>query len=291
MLFSMMLSPRTTQIGSSAREIFRQAKGFGDAAFAFLIGVIDVLQPEVAAIAQQAQEIAGILAAGDQQDFLDPRVHQSLDGVIHHGLVVDRKQMLIGDAGQRIEPAAGSACKDDTFHLSLYFPGLARCGVSDAGALENGWEQVESWYWTGGYQGSAGQSESGESIFHANRGDAALFCGVNPLACNEMWNVVYIGCRARSELALQMEKLSLTMAFRFHYWGDARSGGFAAVGKSAIPAGRSEKMDVPARVTEGAPWCGRYSSRESRQPREVLRAQDNRVKTSGRWWQPESIPE
>jgi hypothetical protein len=35
-----------------------------------------------------------------------PRVHESLDGVIHHRLVVDEKQVLIRDFRQWFEPAA-----------------------------------------------------------------------------------------------------------------------------------------------------------------------------------------
>ncbi len=53
-------------------EIFRQAQRFGDSAFAFLVGVIQMLQAEIASIAEQAQKISGIFAAGYQQNLFMP---------------------------------------------------------------------------------------------------------------------------------------------------------------------------------------------------------------------------
>ena len=102
-------------------EMFGQRQRVGDAALAFLVGVVDVRQAELFAIRQQAQKIAGILAAGDDQNIADARIHQRLDRVVDHRLVVDRQQMFVGDLGQREQPAACSSGQDDTFHkLSSY---------------------------------------------------------------------------------------------------------------------------------------------------------------------------
>ena len=54
-------------------EMFGQRQGVGDAAFAFLIGIIQMLQPEFPPVGEQPQEIAGIPAAGHHQDFLESR--------------------------------------------------------------------------------------------------------------------------------------------------------------------------------------------------------------------------
>ena len=93
-----------------------QRQRVGDAAFAFLIRVVDVLQAELFAVGQQPQKIARIAAAGDDHDVLDPRVHQRLDRVIDHRLVVNRQQMLVGDFGERKQAAAGAAGENDAFH-------------------------------------------------------------------------------------------------------------------------------------------------------------------------------
>ena len=103
-------------------EMFGQRQSVGDAAFAFLVGVVDVLQAELLAVGQQAQEIAGIPAAGDDQDVLDAGVHQRLDRVVDHRPVVDRQQMLVGDLGEREQAASRSSGQDDTFHRPLSYP-------------------------------------------------------------------------------------------------------------------------------------------------------------------------
>ena len=102
-------------------EVLGQRQGVGDAAFAFLVGVVDVLQAELFAVGQQAQEIARVAAAGDDQDVLDPGVHQRLDGIVDHRLVIDRQQMLVGDFGEREQTASRTSGQHDTFHrLSSY---------------------------------------------------------------------------------------------------------------------------------------------------------------------------
>src|SRR5207253_8775626 len=76
-----------------------QIQRLGDAALTLLIGVVDMGQSEVLSVGQQTKEIASVLSSGYHQDVLDAGVNQSLDRVINHGLVVDRKQVIIGDFG------------------------------------------------------------------------------------------------------------------------------------------------------------------------------------------------
>jgi hypothetical protein len=89
-------------------KIFRQAKCFRDSALSFLIliRVVYVLQVKIASIAKETEKISGVVPAGDQQNFRDARVHESLDGVIHHRLVVYGKQVLVRDFRQWFEPTA-----------------------------------------------------------------------------------------------------------------------------------------------------------------------------------------
>ena len=95
-----------------------QTQRVGDAAFAFLVGEAELLQPELLAVLQQAQEVAGVLAAGDDQDVANAGVHQGLQRVEDHRLVVHRQQVLVGDAGQRIQARADAARQDDALHRS-----------------------------------------------------------------------------------------------------------------------------------------------------------------------------
>ena len=97
-------------------EMLGQAQRVGDAAFALLVGVVQMLQTEFLAIRQQAQEIAGIPPARHHQDLPNTRIHQGLDGVVNHGLVVDRKQVLVGDLGEGKQSAARSARKNNALH-------------------------------------------------------------------------------------------------------------------------------------------------------------------------------
>ena len=88
----------------------------GDAAFPFLVCVIDVIESELLAVAEQAKEISGIIPAGDDQDVPDPRIDHQFDGIINHRLVVDGQQVFVRDLRQRIQPCSQPARQDDAFH-------------------------------------------------------------------------------------------------------------------------------------------------------------------------------
>ena len=83
--------------------MFHERKCFGDAAFAFLISVVEMLQTKRFAIAEQAQELAGGAASRNDHDVRDTRIHKCLNRVIDHRLVVDRQQMFVCDGGQRTQ--------------------------------------------------------------------------------------------------------------------------------------------------------------------------------------------
>jgi len=88
-----------------------------DAAFAFLVGVVNAVQVKILAIGEETKEVAGILPASDDDDVLDARIHQCLDGVENHRPVVNWQQMLIGDTRERVQARTSSARQDNTLHL------------------------------------------------------------------------------------------------------------------------------------------------------------------------------
>ena len=53
-----------------------ERKCFRDAAFAFLVGVVEMFQAEGFAVTQQAQELAGGIASGHNHDVGDARIHE-----------------------------------------------------------------------------------------------------------------------------------------------------------------------------------------------------------------------
>ncbi len=94
----------------------RQTKGFGDAPLALLIGVVQMPQAKVLAVAQEGQKIPGLAPAGDDHDLLNPGVDQGLDRVVDHRFVKNRQEVLVGDLRQRKEARAKSAGQDDALH-------------------------------------------------------------------------------------------------------------------------------------------------------------------------------
>src|SRR5215212_4150831 len=97
-------------------EPLGQPQGLGDAAGPLLVGVQEPVDAVLVAVAEQPQELAGVGAAGDHHELGDPGRDQGLDGVGDHRPVVDGQQVLVGDAGQRMQPRAGPAGQDHTLH-------------------------------------------------------------------------------------------------------------------------------------------------------------------------------
>src|SRR5436309_15190456 len=79
----------------SLDKVFGKRQCRGDAAFAFLVGVVQVLQTKRLAIAQQLQEIASVSPYCEDQDFCDTSVNYRLNRVVDFQSVVYRQQMFI----------------------------------------------------------------------------------------------------------------------------------------------------------------------------------------------------
>src|SRR5215207_2185772 len=97
-------------------EALGQPQGLGDAARLLLVGVQQPVDAVLVAVAEQPQELARVGAPGDHHQLGDPGRDERLDGVGDHRPVVDRQQVLVGDAGQRMQPAAGPTRQDDPLH-------------------------------------------------------------------------------------------------------------------------------------------------------------------------------
>src|SRR5207247_11464617 len=68
----------------SLDKVFGKRQCRGDAAFAFLVGVVQVLQTKRLAIVQQLQELASVSHFCVDQDFCDFSVKQRLSLVVYH---------------------------------------------------------------------------------------------------------------------------------------------------------------------------------------------------------------
>lgn len=97
-----------------ADKVGADGKGLGQAVGAGLLFIADV-NPELAAITEQALEAGQVGGGRDDQDIANPRQHQHRQGVVDHRLIVERQQLLRAAHGDGVEPGAGATCEDNTF--------------------------------------------------------------------------------------------------------------------------------------------------------------------------------
>ena len=81
-----------------------------------LVAVGEPVDAELVPVAEQPEELAGVGAPRDQHDLGDPGLDQRLDRPLDHRPVVDRQQVLVGDAGEREQPRAGPPGQKDALH-------------------------------------------------------------------------------------------------------------------------------------------------------------------------------
>ena len=85
-----------------ADEALGEPERLGDAAGAVLVGVGEPVDAVLLSVREQPQELAGVGAAGDDHDLVDPGLHERLDGVGDHRPVVDGEQVLVRDPRERV---------------------------------------------------------------------------------------------------------------------------------------------------------------------------------------------
>src|SRR5438045_9532126 len=78
----------------AAREILGQSQRLGNSSRTFLIGVIRGLQPRLAAISQEPDELTGAIPGGYQPHLSDPRLASQCSRVWRSRSVHDRHHRL-----------------------------------------------------------------------------------------------------------------------------------------------------------------------------------------------------
>ena len=97
-------------------ELLADGERLGQAVGARLLGVGQV-HAVARAVPEQALEVGQVRRRGDDQDVPDARQHEGGQRVVDHRLVVDRQQLLGGHERERVQAGAGTAGKDDAFHI------------------------------------------------------------------------------------------------------------------------------------------------------------------------------
>ena len=97
-------------------EPLGEPERIGDAARLLLVAVEEPVDAVVVAVAEQAEELAGVRAAGDEHQLVDAGADERLDRVGDHRPVVQRQQVLVRDPRERVQPRARAAREDDAFH-------------------------------------------------------------------------------------------------------------------------------------------------------------------------------
>ena len=100
----------------AADELLADGEGLRQAVGARLLGVGEV-HAVARAVPEQALEVGQVGRRGDDQDVPDASQHEGGQRVVDHGLVVDRQQLLGGHERERVQAGAGTAGKDDAFHI------------------------------------------------------------------------------------------------------------------------------------------------------------------------------
>jgi len=101
-----------------AYEFLRSKEGVGDSLLLLLDSVFDG-DAELLPVLQELLVIGSLRPAHDYEDIPDPGVHERGQGVVYHGLVVDRKKILRHRHGGRIQTSALASGKDDSLHPPL----------------------------------------------------------------------------------------------------------------------------------------------------------------------------
>src|SRR5262245_10083241 len=98
-------------------ERSRQRQSVGDPALAFLVRIGDFVEPVLPAVAEEPEELAGVIAAGDDEDVAQAGVREGLQRIVDHRPVVDRQQVLVGDLGEWEQPRSHPPGEDDALHI------------------------------------------------------------------------------------------------------------------------------------------------------------------------------
>src|SRR6202049_737280 len=94
-------------------EFLGEAERLGYASRFVLVRVEEAIYPELLPIAEQAKELARVVAPGDEHHLRHAALDECLDRVADHRPVIDRQEVLVRDSGERVAAGGGSAPEDD----------------------------------------------------------------------------------------------------------------------------------------------------------------------------------
>ncbi len=114
--------------GPARQELAAEEEGLGEALGPRLLAVGET-HAEAAAVAEKLAVGRQVAGRGDDEHLADAGEHQQAQGVIDHGLVVDRQQLLADDHGHRVEAGARAAREDDALHGPTLIAGTISQGL------------------------------------------------------------------------------------------------------------------------------------------------------------------
>jgi hypothetical protein len=85
----------------SGGEMSGKSKRLCDPSFPFLVGIAQVFQTELTTVPKEPKKVSSAPTTRHDKHVIDPSVSQLLEWVIDHRPIVDRKEVLVGDARHR----------------------------------------------------------------------------------------------------------------------------------------------------------------------------------------------
>ena len=100
----------------AADEALRQAQGLGDPACLLLVRIGEEVDPVFVPVPEQPEEFACVSPAGDEHHLPHACAYECLNGIRDHRPVVDGKQVLVSNQGERVQARTSPAGEDHAFH-------------------------------------------------------------------------------------------------------------------------------------------------------------------------------
>jgi hypothetical protein len=97
-------------------EFLAETERIRDPSFFLLIRVFEVAHTEMPAVPKHSQEVTRMGTTSHDHDLVNASLHQRLNRIIDHRLVVNRQEVLVGREGQRVEPRPESSRENDPLH-------------------------------------------------------------------------------------------------------------------------------------------------------------------------------
>ena len=99
----------------AVQELLAEDEGFGESVRLVLhdVGESD---SELAAVAQEAKEGLLIVGRRDEKNLAKPTQHERAQGVVNHGLVVDRQELFRHCPGDGVQAGSRTASQNDSLH-------------------------------------------------------------------------------------------------------------------------------------------------------------------------------